>query len=329
MKDGFDARSVPSLMVYAHLGDLHVTTEKQQNFKDLLSIAAQLEIECGHLIDFVFLPGDNADNGRPDQYRLVRTALRLLSVPVHAICGDHDREGGGLDAFYDGLGLPRLPRAETIGGVRCLFLDMCGPGGGGPDFRLGEDQFAFVEQSLAAARREAADVAVFMHSYPADLKGETETQRLNALFGTSSVRLVDRGHTHYNELANDGRIIFAATRSTGQIEEGPVGYSIVALDGGVVSWRFKALDDAFPFVLITAPADRRLITDAAGPSGPRHAFWVVWPTRFHHLVLRLIHPKWALQAPYFEWVAALERRRARRSRCALWCSARGRSRVAR
>jgi hypothetical protein len=28
------------------------------------------------------------------------------------------------------------------------------------------------------------------------------------------------GHTHDNELANDGHIIYAATRSTGQIEEG-------------------------------------------------------------------------------------------------------------
>ena len=69
------------------------------------------------------------------------------------------------------------------------------------------------------------------------------------------------GHTHYNELANDGRTIFAATRSTGQIEEGPVGYSVVTLDGGIVSWRFKPLDDAFPFVVITAPADHRLLRD--------------------------------------------------------------------
>ena len=71
------------------------------------------------------------------------------------------------------------------------------------------------------------------------------------------------GHTHYNELANDGRTIFAATRSTGQIEEGPVGYSIATLDDGVVSWRFKALDDAFPFVIITAPADHRLLRNVA------------------------------------------------------------------
>ena len=51
----------------------------------------------------------------------------------------------------------------------------------------------------------------------------------------------------------------AATRSTGQIEEGPVGYSVIAADAGIVSWRFKALQDAFPFVLIASPADYRLV----------------------------------------------------------------------
>ncbi|MFD1467749.1 hypothetical protein ACFQ48_05910 [Hymenobacter caeli] len=36
-----------------------------------------------------------------------------------------------------------------------------------------------------------------------------------------------------------------------------MGYSLFSLDPGTVSWRFKALDSGFPFVLITAPADYR------------------------------------------------------------------------
>jgi hypothetical protein len=71
------------------------------------------------------------------------------------------------------------------------------------------------------------------------------------------------GHTHYNELANDGGTILMATRSTGQVEEGPPGCSIAAVDGRTVSWRFKALDDLWPLVLVTQPADRRLLTDPA------------------------------------------------------------------
>jgi hypothetical protein len=98
-----------------------------------------------------------------------------------------------------------------------------------------------------------------MRSYPADLKGDGEAEAFNKLIDAHNVALVDMGHTHYNELANDGRTVFAATRSTGQIEEGPVGYSIVTIDDGVVGWRFKALDDPFPFVVITSPADHRLM----------------------------------------------------------------------
>jgi hypothetical protein len=86
------------------------------------------------------------------------------------------------------------------------------------------------------------------------------------------------GHTHYNELANDGCTIFATTRSTGQIEEGPVGFSLMAVDRGVLSWRFKPLDAAWPFVLITSPADRRLITnpDAADQVAHDHSTFARW-----------------------------------------------------
>ena len=49
-------------------------------------------MEFGAALDFVILPGDNADNGVPSQYRLAATALKMLSIPVHAIAGDHDMD---------------------------------------------------------------------------------------------------------------------------------------------------------------------------------------------------------------------------------------------
>ena len=52
------------------------------------------------------------------------------------------------------------------------------------------------------------------------------------------------GHTHYNELAHDGRTLYAAARSVGQNEDGSVGYAVAAIDGAVTSWRFKPLDRA-------------------------------------------------------------------------------------
>lgn len=254
-------------LVYAHLGDLHITDAKARNYQDLLLLLAQLEVECASQLDFGYLPGDVADNGEPAQYRLVAAALRLLSVPVHAISGDHDMQPGSLANFY-ALPAAPLPKAVEVRGVRCLFLDMCGPGTGGPDFRLGSAQLAWLREQLNQLPA-GTEVALFLHTYPADLRDATERQELTALLAQHRVALADMGHTHYNELANDGTTIFAATRSTGQLEEGPVGYSLVSLDQGVVSWRFKPLDGSFPFVLITAPADYHLLRHADQAVGPQ------------------------------------------------------------
>ena len=252
------------LLVYAHVGDLHVTDAQRQNYRDFLAIVAQIETQCAPSLDFVFLPGDNADNGLGSQYKLVRTGLKMLSVPVQVIPGDHDMEPGSLANFHDGLNAPDLPQALRIRGHRCLFLDCCGLGGGGPDFRLGEAQIAWLDEHLRAAAKDGETAAVFMHTYPADLRGCGEPAAMSALLSQHRVAILDMGHTHYNELANDGSTIFAATRSTGQIEEGPVGFSLTTIDQGVVSWRFKLLDEPYPFVMITSPADFRL-SRGAGP----------------------------------------------------------------
>lgn len=258
-----------SPLLFAHIGDLHITSASSQNYLDFLSILVQLEVECSRQLDFLVLPGDNADDGRPDQYALVSTALRLSSKPVHIITGDHDMVSGSLDAFYAMPSAQSLPKAVTVKGISCLFLDMCGSGTGGPDFRFGDEQLIWLADQLAQSTERQEMVVLFTHTYPVDCTDTQEAQRLNRLIADHSVALVDMGHTHYNELANDGHTIFAATRSTGQIEEGPVGYSLVSIDQGTVSWRFKALQEAFPFVLITSPADYRLFRedDQSYPNG--------------------------------------------------------------
>jgi 3',5'-cyclic-AMP phosphodiesterase len=172
--------------------------------------------------------------------------------------GDHDFHSGSLEAFHSVLHPQTLPYGVTIRGRRCLFLDVVSAGTGGPDFRLDDDQLDWVEREVTAAAADDQTVAVFMHTYPADLQAGAE--RLQSILSHPKVLCVEMGHTHYNELANDGNTIYMATRSTGQIEEGPAGFSLGALDGNNVSWRFKPLAQAWPFVLITAPVDHRLAT---------------------------------------------------------------------
>lgn len=126
--------------------------------------------------------------------------------------------------------------------------------------RLGSKQMDWLRRELNAASVRGLYTVVFAHGYPADLAVAAEAEAFNGLLQQHRVLVLDMGHTHYNELANDGPTIYAATRSTGQIEEGPAGFSILAVDRDVVSWRFKPLAQRWPLVLITSPADRRLVT---------------------------------------------------------------------
>jgi Icc protein len=248
------------VLAWLHIGDLHLTTAEAENHRDLGRIVALANALPPGSLDFAVLPGDNADDGTPEQFRLVRDAVAKLRLPLHILPGDHDFKPRSLDAYYAALGAERLPYAIVAKGHRCLFLDMVSAGTGGPDFQMNEAQLAWAERELDAAATAGEPAVVFMHSYPADLREGAE--KLGALLARPDVLCVDMGHTHYNELANDGGTIFMATRSTGQIEEGPPGFSIAAVDGRTVSWRFKPLEQAWPFVLVTQPADRRLVTGA-------------------------------------------------------------------
>jgi predicted phosphodiesterase len=250
-------------LTWAHVGDLHITAEYEQNYRDFQSIVESINKNLAGQVDFCVLPGDNADDGSAEQYDLIRRTLERSKIPIHVIPGDHDRKLGNLDAFYQGLNVPPLPNATTVAGYRCLFLDVVSAGSGGPDFALGQEQSRWLETQLQSASRQELASVVFMHAYPADLKRDGQT--LHQLLHEHRVAFVDMGHTHYNELANDGTTIFATTRSTGQIEEGPVGFSLASLNHGVVSWRFKPLRTPWPFVMITAPADHRLVTDIERP----------------------------------------------------------------
>jgi Icc protein len=246
------------VLTWLHIGDLHITEAGEQNYRDLKRIVALMRGLPHGSLDFALLPGDNADDGTPEQFRLVRDAIADLPVPLHILPGGHDFKPRNLDAFHDVLGAERLPKAEIVRGHRCLFLDVVSAGAGGPDFRLDDGQLDWIEDQLQQARAAAQDAVIFMHTYPADLRAGAE--RLVALLAQPHVVCVDMGHTHYNEIANDGRTIFTATRSTGQIEEGPPGFSIASVDGRGVSWRFKPLQNAWPCVLITRPVDRRFVT---------------------------------------------------------------------
>ena len=293
-------------LVFLHVGDLHLTDPPAQNAVDFAAILDQIRTLPPPLFDFVYLPGDLAENGCASEYAILSGALLGgRRLPIRLIPGDHDRQLDRMNefrAFYTGLQAPfRLPAPvdrmldqppthcpppgkatawprnwvrhyrswAIVRGVLCLFLDIVSPGYGrkgvGLDFRLGAYQTEWLRRKLKAAARLKIPVAVFMHAYPDDLREPDDRADIGGLFWEAGVRLVEMGHTHYNELAHDGRTLYAAARSVGQNEDGSVGYAVSAIDGPVTSWRFKPLDRPWPFVLITSPADRRVATRPATP----------------------------------------------------------------
>jgi 3',5'-cyclic-AMP phosphodiesterase len=219
------------ILSWVHFSDLHIITASAENYGDFLALISDANRH---------LKGGIA-------FGLVRDAVNGLEIPLFVIPGDHDVHTGSLDLFQRYLE-PRPVRAVYAGDYRCLFLDAVDQAvevGKPGAFGLSEMQLAWLECELQAATSEMRRAVLFNHVYPSELGDSAEAVR--DLIHKHRVIMVDLGHTHYNEIANDGQTIYATTRSTGKIEEGPVGFSIANLDGGVVSWKFKPLDASWPF----------------------------------------------------------------------------------
>lgn len=254
-------------LCWVHVGDLHLEeADGWQSLERLHHIVAEVNAHVGTAADFVFLPGDNANHGEPGQYARMIDALRPLALPWRIIPGDHDFEPGHLDAYEAAVPDANRPESEATRGYRCLYLDVVSAGAGGPDFRLTQHDRRRIAEELSRAEAEGQVPAVFMHAYPGDLAADVD--EIADAFARGGVAFVDTGHTHYNELLNDGRVLYGATRSTGQIEEdgGRPGYAIVCLYDRVASWRFRRIGAAWPHVQIVAPSDVRLVTRPADPA---------------------------------------------------------------
>ncbi len=246
------------VVTWIHIGDLHMTEAGEQNHLDLVAIVDEINRVFAGSVAFVYIPGDVAEHGSAAEYDIVRAALQPLQVPWCSIVGDHDVHE---KAFTNYLNFSQQDThySFAVGSVRFIALnafDTPHPA----SFCLLPGQLKWLETQAQEVVTQGGSAVLLLHCYPTDLKQGTE--RLRTVVESPAVRLIDMGHTHYNELANDGKTLYTATRSTGQIEEGPVGFSITNIDGAVISWKFVEAGK-LPIVMITSPADERFITDSA------------------------------------------------------------------
>ena len=247
------------IVSWVHLGDLHMELAQGQNYEDLVQLVQKVNAKFANAISFVMLPGDNANEGSKAQYQVVRSALDQLKAPWCAIIGDHDVHEKSFDNFLAYMG-PKTHYDFAVGRLHFFALNAFSvpyP----ESFEVSDEQLDHLETSIGQLPPNEYAI-LFLHCYPSELNQGGD--RLRKLIKGRRVLLIDMGHTHYNEVANDGNTIYTATRSTGQIEEGPVGFSITNIDGNVVSWKYLPLDRSRT-VMITSPSDHRLLTAATTP----------------------------------------------------------------
>jgi Icc protein len=153
---------------WIHLGDLHMTLAGEQNDLDLQAMVEDINAAFSNSLSFVYLPGDVAEHGDTDAYRVVRRSLDRLQVPWCAIIGDHDVHEKSFANFLN-LVTSEKHYAFNVGNVRFLALnafDRPEPG----SFAVLPEQMQWIEQQLEAAGKKGQSKVLLLHCYPSDLK---------------------------------------------------------------------------------------------------------------------------------------------------------------
>jgi predicted phosphodiesterase len=232
---------------------MHLEFPDRPNYETALWMAE----EVNRLVkpDFVQFAGDNVQHARDPEWELFKTVTGKLSMPWHAVVGDHDaHHDPGCHAFQANVG--ETYGAYTIGDYRFIRLNTM-------EFHplgLTNEQVIWFRYEVDAALARGERVVVFQHHYPFkvfehfDGPGVDEWRQV---MHTRPITALFTGHTHYGQMANDGRNVYIVTRSIGDPEGGAPGYSIVHLDGEDIAVKYRTREDRGPIAMITHP--RRLI----------------------------------------------------------------------
>jgi 3',5'-cyclic-AMP phosphodiesterase len=224
-------------------GDLHLTAPSLGNHRTALWMVN----EVNNLIrpDFVQFIGDNVQNACECEFQLFQEVCKGLEVPFHALVGDHDVHKDPTAAKYrDHVG-------ETFGvtqhrGFRFLRLNTLEH----RPLGLSVDQVAWfrrqVDEGLALGER----VVVFQHHYPFKVWEQFDGPGIDdwrAIVQTHRISAIFTGHTHYGQVANDGRNVVVTSRSIGDPEGGSPGYTLAYLHREDLAIHYRTVEEAGPW----------------------------------------------------------------------------------
>jgi predicted phosphodiesterase len=251
-----DAASAPVVFVWP--GDLHLETADRENYR-----AAEWMIEeVNHLIrpDFVQFAGDNAQHATAEQFALFMGLARRLHAPFYPLVGDHDvHHDPRGEAFRAWCGEPY--GAFSLRGFRFIRLNTM-------EFRplgMSDEQVAWFRYEVDRAVARGERPVVFQHHYPYQIWESFEGPGIDTwrqIVQTRRITAIFAGHTHYGQIANDGRNLCVATRSIGDPEGGPPSYTVCYLHGDDLALACRSQGDHGPLLLITHPRRTLLAQDA-------------------------------------------------------------------
>src|SRR5262245_36594897 len=159
----------------AAMGDLHVTKTSQGAFQQLFA-------QVNQSADVLLLCGDFTDYGLPDEARVLVRELAVVKIPVIAVLGNHDYEGGKpheIREILSDAGVHALDgEATEVHGVG--FAGVKGFAGGFGRGALGP----WGEHAIKAFVQEAVDEALKLETALARLR----TQKRVALLHYSPIR---------------------------------------------------------------------------------------------------------------------------------------------
>jgi 3',5'-cyclic-AMP phosphodiesterase len=229
--------------------------------------------------DFVQFIGDNVQNATEAEFQLFRGICARLTVPYFALVGDHDvHNDPQASRFRSAVGEPY--GAFSFGNFRFIRLNTLEH----TPLGLTPEQIRWFRDEVDSALAREERVVVFQHHYPFKVFEEfagpgidewreiVQARRITALFS---------GHTHYGQIANDGRNVMITTRSIGDPEGGPPGFTVAYLKDDDLAVTYRSIEDRGPILMITHPRELLLATDhghiISGPDCIRVRTWSTGP----------------------------------------------------
>jgi calcineurin-like phosphoesterase family protein len=262
-----------SPVVFVWPGDLHFTRPDAENHRAALHLAE--DINAVIKPNFVQFAGDNAQNATDEQFEMFNDLRRRLNAPSHALVGDHDvHHDPHALAYRAHVGEPY--GAFSVNGYRFIRLNTM-------EFRplgMTNQQIHWFRYEADCAIDRGERIVLFQHHYPFQIWEDFDGPGIDGwreIVQTRRITAIFAGHTHYGQIANDGRNVSIATRSIGEPEGGSAGYSVVYLHGDDLAVKYRTVDDKGPFVMTTHPRSGILALSGkhiiSGPDTVRVRVW--------------------------------------------------------